>query len=64
MRYIVYASAILAVLLVATIASGHLPRGATASNGATDQTVNVLPLEQTIDAKTLPRQDLPDEVYR
>ena len=63
MRYILYASAILAVLLVATMASGHLPRGATASN-TTDHTVNVLTLEQTIDAKTLPRQDLPDEVYR
>lgn len=64
MRYIVYASAILAVLLVATIASGHLPRRATASNGESNGTLNVLTLEQTIDATTLPRQEIPDDVYR
>jgi hypothetical protein len=64
MRYIIYASAIVAVLLVATIASGHLPRLATASNGVTDHTINVLTLEQSIDATVLPRQELPDEVYR
>jgi hypothetical protein len=27
MRYIIYGSAILAALLIATIASGHLPKG-------------------------------------
>jgi hypothetical protein len=63
MRYIIYASAILAVLLVATIASGHLPLRATASNGD-NNTLNVLTLEQSIDATALPRQEIPDEVYR
>jgi hypothetical protein len=64
MRYIIYASAILAVLLVATIASGHLPLRATASNGESNATLSVLTLEQTIDAKALPQQEIPDEVYR
>jgi hypothetical protein len=64
MRYIIYASAILAVLLVATIASGHLPQRATASNGQSNDTLNVLTLEQTIDPTALPRQEIPDEVYR
>jgi hypothetical protein len=64
MRYIIYASAIVAVLLVATIASGHLPQKGNASVSQSSDTLNVLTLEQAIDAKTLPRQDLPDEVYR
>ena len=64
MRYIIFGSAILAALLVATIASGHLPRVATASNDETNRTVNVLKLEETTDAKALPRQEISDEVYR
>jgi hypothetical protein len=64
MRYIIYASAILAAMLVVTIASGHLPRVATASSDETNDIVNVLKLEETIDAKALPRQEIPDEVYR
>jgi hypothetical protein len=61
MRYIIFGSAILAALLVATIATGHLPRVATASN---DETNRIVKLEETTDAKALPRQEIPDEVYR
>jgi hypothetical protein len=64
MRYIIFGSAILAAMLVATIASGHLPRVAIALNDETNRTVNVLKLEGTIDAKALPRQEISDEVYR
>jgi hypothetical protein len=64
MRYVIYGSAILAAMLIATIASGHLPRGATASNTEFNDTINVLELEGTIDAKALPRQEIPDEIYR
>lgn len=64
MRYIIYASAIVAVLLVATIASGHLAQKASPSHNENSGTLNVLTLEQMIDATALPRQDLPDEVYR
>ena len=62
MRYIVYASGILAGVLVVTVAIGHLPRVATAS--LEGPTLSVLQLEQTSDAKALPRQEIPDEVYR
>ena len=48
MRYIVYGSAILAALLIATSASGHLPRVATASNTQSDDTLNVRNVEGTI----------------
>jgi len=64
MRYIIYASAILVVLLVATITSGHLPLRATASNGESNDTLNVLTLERAIDPAALPRQEIPDDVYR
>jgi acyl-CoA synthetase (AMP-forming)/AMP-acid ligase II len=65
-RYIIFifGSAILAAVLVATIANGHVPRLATASNDETDRTVIVLKLEETIDAKALPRQEISDEVYQ
>ena len=62
MRYIVYISVILAAMLVAKI--GTLPRGASASHNETNDTMNVLQLEETSRAKALPRQDLPDEIYR
>jgi hypothetical protein len=42
----------------------RLPQRATASNGESNRTLNVLTLEQTIDATALPRQEIPDEVYR
>jgi hypothetical protein len=64
MRYIIYGSAILAALLIATIASGHLPRLATASNTEDNDTMNVLKLQEVIGAKGLPLRELPDEVYR
>jgi hypothetical protein len=64
MRYIIYGSAILAAMLVVTIATGHLPRVATASSDETNGTVDVLKLEETIDAKALPQQEIPDEAYR
>jgi hypothetical protein len=62
MRTIAYGSAILAALLAVTVAAARLSRIASVLPDET--TVNVLKLEQTNDAKALPRQDLPDEVYR
>jgi hypothetical protein len=62
MRYIVYISVILAAMLVAKIATP--PRGATASHNEANDTINALQLEQTNNAKALPRQEIPDEVYR
>ncbi len=64
MRRIVYGTAILAGALLVAIALEHLPRVATASHDRTAGTVDVLELYKVIDMKTLPRQDLPDEVYR
>ena len=52
MRYIVYASVILAGVLAATIATGRLLRVATAFHDETNDTVNVFKLEETIDANT------------
>ena len=62
MRYIVYASGILAGVLVVAVAIGHLPQVAHAS--LEGPTLNVLQLEQTSDAKALPTQVIADEVYR
>jgi hypothetical protein len=64
MRYIAYGLAIFAAVLAMAFATGNLPRDATASHNETNDTMNVLQLEQTGAAKALPRQDLPDEVYR
>jgi|GraSoiStandDraft_44_1057316.scaffolds.fasta_scaffold4130606_1 hypothetical protein len=64
MRYLIYGLAILVAMLAAKMTAGHLPRGATASPYETGNAVDVLKLEQTINAKALPRRDLPDEVYR
>ncbi len=64
MRYIAYGLAIFAAALTVAFATGYLPRDATASHNETNGTVNVLELETTSDAKALPRQDIPDEVYR
>jgi hypothetical protein len=62
MRYIAYGLAICAALLTVALATGYLPRDATASHN--DGTVNVLELETTSAAKALPRQEFSDEVYR
>jgi hypothetical protein len=51
-------------MLVVTIATSHLPRVATASSDETNSTVDVFKLEETIDAKALPQQEIPDEAYR
>jgi hypothetical protein len=64
MRYIAYGSAILAALFTVAFAAGYLPRDATASHNESSDTMGVLQMEQTTGAKALPRQDLPDEVYR
>jgi hypothetical protein len=64
MRYIAYGLAICATALTVAFATGPLPRDATASHNETDGTMNVLELETTSDAKALPRQEIPDEVYR
>ena len=63
MRYIAYGLAIIAAALTVAFASGQLPRDATASHNDTND-MNLLQLEQTRDAKALPRQEIPDEVYR
>ncbi len=64
MRYIAYGLAIFATVLTIAFATGYLPRDATASHNETNDTINVLELETTSDAKALPRQEIPDEVYR
>ncbi len=64
MRYIGYGLAIFAAVLTVAFATGYLPRDATASHNEADGTINVLELETTSDAKTLPQQEIPDEVYR
>jgi hypothetical protein len=70
MRYIVYGVILLAGVLAATVATGRLPRMAAASHDGTavdaaiNATVDVPKLRETIDMKALPRQQLPDEVYR
>ena len=63
MRYIAYGLAIFAAMLTVAFATGYLPRDATASH-KTNDTMNVLELETTSDAQALPRQEIPDEVYR
>lgn len=63
MRYIAYGLAIFAAVLSVAFATGYLPLDATASHNGTN-TMNVLELETTSDAKSLPRQEVPDEVYR
>ena len=64
MRYIAYGLAIFAAVLAIAFTTGNLPRDATASHNETNVTMNVLQLEQTNDAKALPRPVIPDEVYR
>jgi hypothetical protein len=64
MRYIAYGLAIFAAVLAIAFTTSNLPRDATASHNETNDTMNVLQLEQTGDAKSLPRQEIPDEVYR
>ena len=64
MRYIAYGLAILAAVLTIAFSTGYLPREAAALHNETNDTMNVLQLEQTNNAKALPRRDLPDEVYR
>jgi hypothetical protein len=56
--------AICAVVLTVAFATGFLPRDATASHNDTNDTMNVLELETTSNAKALPRQEIPDEVYQ
>ena len=64
MRYIAYGLAIFAAVFVLAFTTGYLPRDATASHNESNDTMNVLQMEQTSGAKALPRRDLPDEVYR
>jgi hypothetical protein len=64
MRYIAYGLAICAAVLTLALATGYLPRDATASHNETNGAMNVLQLETTNDTKALPRQEIPDEVYR
>ena len=63
MRYIAYGLAIIAAVLTLAFASGQLPRDATASHNETNDTMNVLELQTTGNAKALVRQEIPDEVY-
>jgi hypothetical protein len=64
MRAIIYGLTILAASLFVVIAISHLPRVATASSDQANGAVDVPMLERTIDPKTLPQQEIPDEVYR
>ncbi|MFY9896831.1 MAG: hypothetical protein WAK67_03465 [Xanthobacteraceae bacterium] len=64
MRYIVYGLAIFAAVLAVTFTTGYLPRDATASHNESNDKMNVLELQNTSDAKALPGQEIPDEVYR
>jgi len=64
MRYIVYGLAIFAAALTVAFTTGYLPRDATASHHETNDLKTVLHLEETSDAKPLPRQENPDEIYR
>jgi hypothetical protein len=64
MRYIAYGLAIFATVLSVAFATGYLPRDATASHREINDTMNVLQLEETSDAKALPRQEISDKVYR
>lgn len=64
MRYIAYGLAIFAAMLTVAFATGYLPRDATALHNEINGTINVLGLETKTDAGALPRQEIPDEVYR
>ncbi len=64
MRYIAYGLAIFAAMLTIGFATGYLPRDATALHNETNGTMNVFELETKSDAAALPRQVIPDEVYR
>jgi hypothetical protein len=64
LNYIAFGSAILVALLAVTVAAAHLPRSASAVQDETNNTVDAIKLEQTIEAKALLRQEMPDEVYR
>ncbi len=64
MRYIVYGLAIFAAVLALAFTTGNLPRDAAASHNETNDTMNLLELQNTSDAKALPGQEIPDEVYR
>jgi hypothetical protein len=64
LNYIAYGSAIVVALFAVTVGAAHLPRVASALQDKTNNTLDLIKLEQTIDAKALPRQDLPDEIYR
>jgi len=64
MRTIFYGTAILAGALLVASVNGHLPRMATASHDNASGTMDVLKLEETIDTKALPRQEIPPEVYQ
>jgi hypothetical protein len=64
MRYIAYGLATFAAVFTVAFTTGYLPRDATASHNETNNTMNVLELETTSDAKALPRQEIPDEVDR
>jgi hypothetical protein len=64
LNYIAFGSAILVALLAVTVTAAHLPRRASAVQDETNNTVDVIKLEQTIEAKALLRQEMPDEVYR
>jgi hypothetical protein len=64
MRYIAYGLTIYAAVLVVAFKTDYLPRDATASHNEANDTLNVLQMEQTSGAKGLPREELPDEIYR
>ena len=64
MRYIAYGLASLVAVFVLAFTTGYLPRDATASHNESNDTMNVLQMEQRSGVKALPKQEIPDEVYR
>jgi hypothetical protein len=63
MRYIAYGLAIFAAVLTVAFVTGYLPLDATASHKEANDTMNVPQLEETGDAKALPRPEIPDDVH-
>jgi len=54
--YIAYGLAIFAAVLTVAFTAGYLPRDATASHNETNGTISVGELEESSDAKALPRR--------
>ena len=63
MRKIFYGATIVAGVLLVAVLIGRQPPLATASQFKVNDIMDVRALEATIDMETLPKQDIPSEVY-